>query len=230
MKISAKEELIPRVVEPNLLLCRTSHTDMDRLAEYAVEACEDLFQVDRQSWFDGYSPQTVAHLLENEERFREEWGLELGEYYDARENRGIPMTMRKGSKPQPPKWLYPQIGLEAAYRSISKNLMIALSRRTDEPQPRRVFWEMRQYLGRAGQAFVPEGPLMLQKEGRYDKLLVLCQSDMNNLSAILPEDMTEDLRLYSRSVFRYRDKYFVKKVEKVGKDWELVWVKMARWH
>ena len=209
MKICAEEESVLPVVEQNLRSWSTSQVGIDRLGEYAVDACEDLFHVDGQSWLDAYNPQTIAYLLENEARFKSEWEQQLEEYYAARDDRDIPVVLRNNSKPQLPEWLYPQMGQEAAYRSIRKNLMIAMNKRGDEAEVEQIFWEMRQYLKLSKQAPVEGGPLELQKKGRYDDLLELCQNDMNSLPAILPEDQKADSWWYSRVIFRFRKKYFV---------------------
>ena len=39
--------------------------DIERPAEYAMDACQDLFYIDRQSWFDIYTPRD--HIYENME-------------------------------------------------------------------------------------------------------------------------------------------------------------------
>lgn len=59
---------------------------------------------------------------------------------------------------------------------------------------RQIFWGMRLYCRRCGQAPVEGGNLnlLLQKEGRYEELLALYQSDIDNLSAMIPEDKKED--------------------------------------
>lgn len=209
MSICAEKESALPAMSQNLSSRSTSQTVINRLAEYAVDACEDLFHIDGQSWLEAYKPQTITHLLENEERFKSEWSQILQEYYAARHDRDIPIVLRNNSNPQPPKWLYPQIGEETAYRSISKNLMIAMNKRGDEAEAGQIFWEMRQYLRLFQQAPVEGGPLELQRKGRYDELLELCQKDMNSIPAVLPEDQKADSWWYSCVIFRYRNKYFV---------------------
>lgn len=220
-----KESVLPGR-EQNHSLRGTSQIIIDRLPEYAVDACDDLFQVDGQSWLDAYKPQTIAYLLENEARFKSEWEQVLKEYYTARDDKDIPVVLRDNSKPQSPKWLYPQIGEEAAYRSISKNFMIAMNRRGDEAEAGQIFWEMRQYLKLSKQAPIEGGPLELQRKGQYDDLLELCQNDMNDLPAILPEDQKADSWWYSRVISRYRRKYFVEGKTLDGKP---TFVRRSRW-
>ena len=226
MKICAEMESALPAVERDLRLCGTSQMGMDRLAEYVVDGCEDLFHADGQSWLDAYDSQTIAYLLENGERFKKEWEQELEEYYMARDDKDIPVVLRNNRKPQLPKWLYPQVGQEAAYRSISKNLMIAMNNRGDEAAAEQIFWEIKQYLKSSKQAPVEGGPLELQKKGQYDDLLELCQNDMNCLPAILPGDQKADSWWYSCVMVRYRKKYFAEKGYLDGKP---VWARSSRW-
>lgn len=227
MKICGEKESVSPAVEQNRRSCSTSEMGINRLGEYAVDSCEDLFHVDGQSWLDAYKPQTIAYLLESEERFKTEWEQELKEYFAARDDKNIPVVLRNNSKPQLPKWLYPQIGQEAAYRSISKNLMIAMNQRGDEAGAEQIFWEMRQYLRLSKQPPVAGGPLELQRKGQYDDLLELCQNDINNLPAILAEDQKADSWWYSCVIVRFRNKYFV--VGNTLVDGKPIWVRRFRW-
>ena len=129
------------------------------------------------------------------------------------ECKDIPVTMRDKSKPQLPEWLHPQIGQEAAHQSISKDLIIALDKRGDEPPAEQVFREMKHYLKRSNQAS-SWGWFRDTKEAEsVQRNIALCQSDMWNL---LPEDQKADLLMYSRSVLRYRKNTLWKRWSKVG--------------
>lgn len=57
---------------------------------------------------------------------------------------------------------------------------------------RQVFWEMRLYCKRCGQAPVEGVPSLLQTEGHYEELVALYQSDIDNLSAMIPKNQKAD--------------------------------------
>ena len=169
---------------------------LDRLREYTVDPCEDPFKVKGNFILKAYDWPEIVNRLDEEEKAYRSW-----------KGQEAQLKILMNSKPERPVWLYPEPKVQPFYRSLRKELTIAVER-AEWPESDQLFWEIRQYAKRSSRSPLPGGPLELQKKGNYNELLDLCLKDPRELPVLLPEDQKVDVRLYNRSIVRYMIKFF----------------------
>ena len=179
---------------------------INRLREYVVDACEDLLKVQGRFSFKAYDWLEIVKRLDDEERAYRVWREEQAQ-----------LEILMNSKPERPVWLYPKPRAQPFYRTLRKQLIIAMRRTFESASVEQVFWEIRQYVKRSSRSPLPGGPLKLQKKGHYDQLLDMCLDDLKDLPEMLSEDQKADMRRYNRSIIRYMTKFFVVADEIDGK-------------
>ena len=170
---------------------------LSRLREYMVDSCEDLLQVKGNFQFKAYEWPEILDLLDDEERAHRSWKEEQAQLH-----------ILMNSKPERPVWLYQAPRAQPFYRSIRKELIIAMERTFMSVDVEQILWAIRQYVKRSSQTPLPGGPLELQKKGHYDRLLDMCRGDIRDLPYILPEDHKVNLDRYVESIGQYMNKFF----------------------
>lgn len=191
-------------------------TNLDKIREYIIGLCEDLMEMEGNFLFKACNIPELATALEEEDCAFAAW-----------ERDQVQLDILKQSKPERPIWLYSEPAMpnpKRAYRSLRKDLQAAVERK-EEGDIDQVIWEIQQYEKRTYKIAMPGGPFELQRAGRYEELLEMCQSDRDSLPTLLPEQQATDLIRYRQSIFRYKNRYFRPIDEVHGKQ---VWGKGAR--